>query len=47
MVEENFENWYSKRLQIDLIVLLSDDYFTMVEENYGNWHSKRLYWAVD
>ena len=25
MVEEIFENWYSKRLQIDSILLLSDD----------------------
>ena len=33
MVEEIFENWHSKRLQIDSILPLSDNYsFTMVEE---------------
>ena len=34
---------YSKRLQIDLIVLLfNNDYFTMVEEIFENWYPKKL-----
>ena len=38
MVEENFEIWPSVMLQLDLILLLLDNYyFTMVEENFEIW----------
>ena len=43
MVEEGFEIWHSEMLQIDLILLLFDNYyFTMVEENFEIWFSETL-----
>ena len=41
MVEENFEIWSSESFQIDLILILSDNYYlTMVEEKFEIWSSE-------
>ena len=43
MVEEIFEIWHSEMLQIDLILLLFDNYyFVMGEENFEIWFSETL-----
>ena len=43
MVEEIFENWHTRKLQIGLILLFYDNLsFTIVEENFENWHSSNL-----
>ena len=42
MVEEKFEQLHSKMLQIDSILLLSENHsFAMVEENFEQLQSKR------
>ena len=42
MVEEDVEIWCSEMLKIEMILLLSDNYFTMVEENFEIWLSETL-----